>query len=74
MLKEEKIISNNELVNYISLKETLESIIKTNLISLLPKVNDNTNNNNDIKEEINIENDILINKRENTENDEHSLK
>ena len=64
MLKEEKIISNNELVNYISLKETLESIIKTNLISLLPKANDNTNNNNDIKEEINIENDILINKRE----------
>ena len=64
MLKEEKIIANNELVNYISLKETLESIIKTNLISLLPKANDNTNNNNDIKEEINIENDILINKRE----------
>ena len=66
MLKEEKIIANNELVNYISLKETLELIIKMNLISLLPESNDNRNfnNNNDIKEEINIENNILINNRE----------
>ena len=66
MLKEEKFIANNELVNYISLKETLELIIKMNLISLLPESNDNRNfnNNNDIKEEINIENNILINNRE----------
>ena len=35
MLKEEKIIANNELINYISLKETFESIIKMNLMSLI---------------------------------------
>ena len=47
MLKEEKITIKNELVNYISLKETLESIIKVNLPSLL------ITNNKEEKEEIN---------------------
>ena len=43
MMKEEKITTKKELVNYISLKETLESIIKVNLPSLLT-VNKEDNN------------------------------
>ena len=35
MMKEEKITIKNELINYISLKETLESIIKVNLPSIV---------------------------------------
>ena len=35
MMKEEKITTKNDLINYISLKETLESIIKVNLPTLL---------------------------------------
>ena len=62
MLKEEKIVINNELVNYISLKETLESIIKSNLMSLLS--NTNLKSNEDIKEEINLERNVFINNRE----------
>ena len=59
MLKEEKIIINNELVNYISLKETLESIIKSNLITLIPLYNINDN-----ITEIELKNDIFINSKE----------
>ena len=62
MLKEEKIVVNNELVNYISLKETLDSIIKTHLISLLSNID--MNNNEDIKEDINLEKDVFLNNRE----------
>ncbi len=47
MIKEEKLTYKNELVNYISLKETLESIIKVNLPSLLIL------NNKEEKEDIN---------------------
>jgi hypothetical protein len=64
MLKEEKIIANNELINYISLKETFESIIKMNLMSLISISNENLNINTDVKEEINIENEIFLNNRE----------
>ena len=57
MLKEEKIIINNELVNYISLKETLESIIKSNLIILIPLFNTNENiTENDLKDDMFINN------------------
>ena len=64
MLKEEKIIANNELINYISLKETFESIIKMNLMSLISISNENIKINNDVKEEINLENEIFLNNRE----------
>ena len=63
MMKEEKYMINNELVNYLSLKETFESIIKTNLQSLIPLSN-LTINNEDIKEEINFDKDVFINNRE----------
>ena len=53
MFKEEKIVIENELVNYISLKETLDSIIKSNLISLI--YNDEDNN----KEELNLGNNVF---------------
>ena len=52
MIKEEKNTIKNELVNYISYKETLESIIKTNIHSILINVN-NYNNNNIYKDYIN---------------------
>ena len=61
MLKEEKLIINNELVNYISLKETFESIIKTNLINLIPTSNSNIKSNENINEEINLEKNVLLN-------------
>ena len=48
MMKEEKITIKNELVNYISLKETLESIIKVNLPSLLT-MNKEENNEDEVK-------------------------
>lgn len=43
MIKEEKITIKNELVNNISYKETLESVIKSNIQSILIKVNKNNN-------------------------------
>ena len=59
MLKEEKIIINNELVNYISLKETLESIIKSNLTNLISIFNTNDNTT-----EIDLKNDMFVNNKE----------
>ena len=61
MLKEEKIIINNELINYISLKETFESIIKTNLNNLIPTLNPNVKSNENFNEEINLEKNVLLN-------------
>jgi len=61
MLKEEKLIINNELINYISLKETFESIIKTNLINLIPASNSNIKSNENVNEEINLEKNVLLN-------------
>ena len=52
MMKEEKLTIKNELVNFISLRETLESIIKVNLPSLLVQNKDEINedeNKNDLK-------------------------
>ena len=43
MIKEEKITIKNELVNNISYKETLESVIKSNIQSILINVNRNNN-------------------------------
>ena len=63
MLKEEKLTINKELVNSISLKETFESIIKTNLSSIILATNSNINNEN-INEEINLEKNVFINNRE----------
>ena len=63
MLKEEKLTINKELVNCISLKETFESIIKTNLSSIILATNSNINNEN-INEEINLEKNVFINNRE----------
>ncbi len=42
------------MINYISLKESFESIIKMNLMSLISISNENIKINNDAKEEINI--------------------
>ena len=50
MLKEEKLTINKELVNCISLKETFESIIKTNLPSIISVKNTKINNNENINE------------------------
>ena len=61
MLKEEKIIINNELINYISLKETFESIIKTNLNNLIPTTNPIVKSNENFNEEINLEKNVLLN-------------
>ena len=61
MLKEEKIIINNELINYISLKETFESIIKTNLNNIIPTPNPNVKSNENFNEEINLEKNVLLN-------------
>ena len=61
MLKEEKIIINNELINYISLKETFESIIKTNLNNLIPTTNPIVKSNENLNEEINLEKNVLLN-------------
>ena len=70
MMKEEKITIKNELVNYISLKETLESIIKVNLPSLLninkEEENNEYENKNDSK---NYEkNSFISNKEANSQN------
>ena len=62
MLKEEKLTINKELVNYISLKETFESIIKTNLPSIISVKNTKINNNENINEEINLEKNVFINR------------
>ena len=53
MMKEEKITIKNELVNYISLRETLESIIKVNLPSLLVP---NKEENNEEENKIDVKN------------------
>ena len=47
MMKEEKNTFKNELVNYISLKETLESIIKVNLPSILKIIKEDKEENNE---------------------------
>ena len=62
MLKEEKLTINKELVNCISLKETFESIIKTNLSSIISVKNTKINNNENINEEINLEKNVFINR------------
>ena len=61
MMKEEKIVTQNELINYISLKETLESVIKSNLSSLIKLYEDN---NKDNKEELCLEKDVFGNNNE----------
>ena len=73
MMKEEKITIKNELVNYISLKETIESIIKVNLPSLLntnkeeeKEENNEDENKNDSK--IFEKNSFISNKEINSQN------
>ena len=53
MMKEEKKTIKSEIVNYISYKETLESVIKTNIHNILINVN-KCNNYNYVKENNNI--------------------
>ena len=64
MMKEEKITIKNELVNYISLRETLESIIKVNLPSLLVP-NRGESNEDEIKNDIkNLDKKSFISNKE----------
>ena len=72
MLKEEKLIINNELINYISLKETFESIIKTNLTNLIQVSNTNIKSNENIQEEINLEKNVFININNNNYREKYS--
>ena len=66
MMKEEKITSKNELVNYISSRETLESIIKVNLPSLLVTIKEeNEENEEEIKNDLkNIEKNSFISNKD----------
>ena len=59
MMKEEKLTTKNELVNYISSKETLESIIKVNL----PTVLDSIKEENEENKEEEIKNDLKSNEK-----------
>ena len=67
MMKEEKLTIKNELVNFISLKETLESIIKVNLPSLLILSNKEENN-DDKSDSKNFEKNSFISKEIHSQN------
>ena len=67
MMKEEKITTKNELVNYISSKETLESIIKVNLPTILDSIKEENEENKEeeIKSDIkNIEKNSFISNKD----------
>ena len=73
MMKEEKLTFKNELINYISSKETLESIIKMNLPSIISNKeeyleDDNKSDSKNYEKNSFISKDILSQNRANTIN------